>query len=138
MDTVPEGDRTLWKSDPFSVTVEGDYIYGRGVEDDGQAIVLGVTLAKILKELKLTPKFNFSLLISADEETGSKYGVSYLAKNYSLFGNDDIVLIPDAGNSDGSMIEVAEKSILWLKFTVIGKQAHASTPEKELMLTSSP
>ncbi|BDC18583.1 M20 family metallo-hydrolase [Acidianus sp. HS-5] len=130
MDTVPEGDRTLWKSDPFSVTVEGDYIYGRGVEDDGQAIVLGVTLAKILKELKLTPKFNFSLLISADEETGSKYGVSYLAKNYSLFGNDDIVLIPDAGNSDGSMIEVAEKSILWLKFTVIGKQAHASTPEK--------
>jgi acetylornithine deacetylase or succinyl-diaminopimelate desuccinylase len=130
MDTVPEGDRSLWKFDPFSVTVDGDYIYGRGVEDDGQAIVLGITLAKVLKELNLTPNINFSLLISADEETGSKYGVSYLAKNYSLFNKDDIILIPDAGNPEGSMIEVAEKSILWLKFTVIGKQAHASTPEK--------
>ncbi|MEM1646490.1 MAG: M20 family metallo-hydrolase [Ignisphaera sp.] len=130
MDTVPEGDRSLWKYEPFNVTVDGDYIYGRGVEDDGQAIVLGITLAKVIKELKITPKFNFSLLISADEETGSKYGVSYLVKNYQLFNKDDIIIIPDAGNPEGSMIEVAEKSILWLKFTVIGKQAHASTPEK--------
>jgi succinyl-diaminopimelate desuccinylase len=28
------------------------------------------------------------------------------------------------------MIEVAEKSILWLKFKTLGKQAHGSTPEK--------
>jgi succinyl-diaminopimelate desuccinylase len=130
MDTVPEGDKSLWKYDPFNVTVEGDYVYGRGVEDDGQAIVLGITLAKILKEMKIKPKMNFSLLISADEETGSKYGVSYLAKNYRLFSPNDIILIPDAGNSYGSMIEIAEKSILWLKITVIGKQTHASTPEK--------
>jgi len=130
MDTVPEGDRSLWKYDPFQVNVEGDYIYGRGVEDDGQAIVLGIALAKLLKEMKIKPKMNLSLLVSADEETGSKYGVSYLAKNYQLFKSEDIILIPDAGNSEGSMIEVAEKSILWLRFTVIGKQAHASTPEK--------
>lgn len=29
MDTVPEGDKSLWKYDPFQVNVEGDYIYGR-------------------------------------------------------------------------------------------------------------
>jgi succinyl-diaminopimelate desuccinylase len=28
------------------------------------------------------------------------------------------------------MIEVAEKSLLWLKFKTLGKQAHGSTPEK--------
>ena len=28
------------------------------------------------------------------------------------------------------MIEVAEKSMLWVKFTVTGKQCHASTPGK--------
>jgi len=28
------------------------------------------------------------------------------------------------------MIEVAEKSILWLKVRTLGKQAHGSTPEK--------
>ena len=31
---------------------------------------------------------------------------------------------------DGSEIEIAEKSILWLRFRVRGKQCHASTPQK--------
>jgi succinyl-diaminopimelate desuccinylase len=34
------------------------------------------------------------------------------------------------GNKNGSMIEVAEKSGLWLRFTVLGKQCHASTPDQ--------
>ncbi|MGD0781459.1 MAG: M20/M25/M40 family metallo-hydrolase, partial [Candidatus Aminicenantales bacterium] len=34
------------------------------------------------------------------------------------------------GNEDGTLIEVAEKSILWLKFKVLGKQTHGSMPEK--------
>jgi succinyl-diaminopimelate desuccinylase len=38
--------------------------------------------------------------------------------------------VPDGGNDDGTMIEVAEKSMLWLKFIVTGRQCHASTPEK--------
>jgi succinyl-diaminopimelate desuccinylase len=38
--------------------------------------------------------------------------------------------VPDAGNEDGTLIEVAEKSILWLKFKVLGKQTHGSMPEK--------
>ncbi|MBW1765336.1 MAG: M20/M25/M40 family metallo-hydrolase [Deltaproteobacteria bacterium] len=42
----------------------------------------------------------------------------------------DLIIVPDGGNKDGSMIEVAEKSLLWLKFTVIGFQCHGSTPDK--------
>ena len=38
--------------------------------------------------------------------------------------------MPDAGNENGTMIEVAEKSILWLKFKILGKQTHGSMPEK--------
>ena len=37
---------------------------------------------------------------------------------------------PDGGNKEGTMIEVAEKSMLWIRFTVLGKQCHGSTPEK--------
>ena len=39
-------------------------------------------------------------------------------------------MVPDAGNKHGTLIEVAEKGILWLKFKTVGKQAHASTPNK--------
>ena len=36
------------------------------------------------------------------------------------------------------MIEVAEKSVLWLKFTIHGRQCHASTPEEGInTLTAS-
>jgi succinyl-diaminopimelate desuccinylase len=41
-------------------------------------------------------------------------------------------LVPDAGKQDGSEIEIAEKSVLWLKITTKGKQVHGSTPEKGL------
>ena len=38
--------------------------------------------------------------------------------------------MPDAGSEDGTMIEVAEKSILWLRLTLLGQQGHASRPQR--------
>lgn len=129
MDVVPPGDLSLWKTNPFQALVEDNKIYGRGTEDNGQAIVSSVLALKALIDLKIKPKFNVALAIVSDEETGSKYGIEYLI-NSGLFKKEDLVVVPDAGNEEGSAIEVAEKSILWLKFSVIGKQTHASTPNK--------
>jgi len=39
-------------------------------------------------------------------------------------------VVPDFGDSAGAMIEVAEKSMLWLRIAVTGKQCHASTPDE--------
>ena len=49
-----------------------------------------------------------------------------------LFRKDDLVLVPDGGNEEGTFIEIAEKSILWMRFKVKGKQVHASMPDKGL------
>ncbi|HOP36200.1 MAG TPA: M20/M25/M40 family metallo-hydrolase, partial [Syntrophales bacterium] len=35
---------------------------------------------------------------------------------------------PDFGNREGTLIEVAEKSLLWLRIRTVGRQCHASTP----------
>ena len=43
---------------------------------------------------------------------------------------DDLIVVPDAGNEEGTMIEVAEKSMLWIRFILKGKQCHESTPGK--------
>jgi succinyl-diaminopimelate desuccinylase len=130
IDTVPEGSLNLWKYDPFNVTVEDNKIYGRGVQDNGNGIVLGILLAKYLKDNNILPKYNYGLILASDEETGSKYGLKYiLEKESNLFKKDDWILVPDAGSSDGLEIEVAEKGILWIKFKVIGKQVHASNPD---------
>ena len=38
-------------------------------------------------------------------------------------------MVPDSGNPEGSLIEIAEKSILWLGFKTTGKQCHGSKPQ---------
>ncbi len=131
LDVVPEGDPSKWDSDPWKVRVEGDKIYGRGVEDNQQGIVASLCMARALLEETVTPQREICLLFVADEEVGSTYGIRYLLKqNPNMFRPDDWIVVPDGGRNDGSQIEVAEKSILWVKFTVTGKSTHASTPER--------
>lgn len=130
-DVVPPGDLSKWSGDPWKVRVKGDKIIARGVEDNQQGIVSGLLAVKALKELGITPEIPIGLVLVADEETGSAYGIQYVLKKHKkLFSKNDLIVIPDAGDPKGAMIEVAEKSILWMKFQTTGKQTHGSTPEK--------
>ncbi len=124
-DTVPVGDPALWSKPPFKPTFEGDKIYGRGTSDDGQAIWLSLLILKNLDASNL--KYNLGFAFVADEEVGSTYGIQHLLEK-DLFKKNDLIIVPDAGTADGLQIEVAEKSILWIKFKVMGKQYHASMP----------
>jgi succinyl-diaminopimelate desuccinylase len=127
-DIVPPGDLNLWKSDPYKVKAEGGRIYGRGVEDNQHGIVTPLFAVKALKELGIAPAFDVGLVVVADEETGSEHGIQFLLKEHNIFEPGDFIIVPDAGVSDGTRIEVAEKSIFWLRFQTKGKQCHASTP----------
>lgn len=127
MDVVPAGDRSLWSREPFSATTVSDRIYGRGTEDDGQGIVLGLVCAKALLDHGV--EAGLGLAFVSDEETGSVFGAQKLVERH-VFSPGDWILVPDAGNPRGSMLEVAEKGSVWMQFKVIGKQTHASTPAK--------
>ena len=130
-DIVPPGDLSLWKSDPYKIELEGDRIIGRGVEDNQHGFVSSYLALKAVLESEQRLKRPVGLVVVADEETGSQYGLSYLIKEQQgIFGKQDLIVVPDGGNEEGTMIEVSEKSMLWVKFTVTGKQCHASTPDK--------
>ena len=126
MDVVPEGDLKLWDSDPFKAEIVGDRVYGRGAEDNGQAIVSAILAGKFLSEQN--PELSFGMIFVSDEETGSRFGIQHLLKE-KKFSRDDLFLVPDTGSPDGSLIEIAEKNILWLKLEIFGKQGHASRPD---------
>ena len=131
MDVVPPGDLSKWTGDPWVVRVDGDKLIARGSEDNQQGMVSSIMTAKAFHETGVTPNLSYGLILCADEETGNRYGVGYLLKEHaSLFSKDDLIIIPDAGDDRGTMIEVAEKSILWVKFHTRGKQTHGSTPDK--------
>jgi len=131
MDIVPPGDLSLWETDPYKVEVRGDKIIGRGVEDNQHGIISSYLALKAIIDSGEQNRRPVGLICVADEETGSKYGLDYLLKHYKdYFKADDLIIVPDWGQENGSMIEVAEKSMLWLKIIVKGKQCHASTPNK--------
>lgn len=127
MDKVPEGDLSLWDHDPFDPVIKDGKIYGRGSEDNGSSLIATLFGVKTLMDLNIRPKNNIGLVFVSDEETGSEYGIKYLLKQ-NIFSKDDWYYVPDSGNPEGSFIEIAEKSILWLKIVTEGKQAHAATP----------
>lgn len=131
MDVVPEGDRTLWKTDPFKLTLDadGDTIYGRGVEDNQQAVSAALAAAKAVMESGAEIPVNLGIMLLADEETGSKYGMDYVAaQRPDLFGKNDSFLVQDSGDPQGREVEIAEKNAFWIKFTTEGKQCHGSMP----------
>jgi len=130
-DIVPPGDLSLWNSDPYTVIVDGDRIVGRGVEDNQHGFVSSYLALKVILDSGRNLERPVGLIVVADEETGSHYGLSYILKHHKhFFTPQDLIVVPDSGNEDGTMIEVAEKSMLWLKFTVTGHQCHASTPQR--------
>ena len=130
LDVVPEGDRSMWTTDPFTVVRKDGRIYGRGVEDNQQGLSSSVFAALALLQNGIVPTHTVKLLFVADEEYGSKFGIQYLLAKHDLFRKDDLIIIPDGGNKDGSEIEIAEKNICWLKVSTKGKQCHGSTPDE--------
>jgi len=130
LDVVPAGDLSLWESDPFTLRVEGDRLYGRGTEDNHHGIVASLMAVRALLEVGAAPARSVALALVSDEETGSARGLDFLLREHPhLFSPEDLIIVPDAGNDQGTLIEVAEKSLLWLKLTLTGKQCHASRPE---------
>ncbi|MDR2518219.1 MAG: M20 family metallo-hydrolase [Spirochaetaceae bacterium] len=130
LDVVPPGELSLWASDPWTVIQKDGLLIGRGVEDNQQGLTSSVLAALALIGRGITPPHTVKLLFAADEESGSDYGVVWLLKNRGLFGKDDMVLIPDSGDAQGETIEIAEKNLLWMKFTVNGVQTHGSRPDQ--------
>ncbi len=130
MDVVPPGELSLWRGDPFQARIENGKIYGRGVEDNQQEMVASLFALKAFHAEEIRPRYDVGIVLVSDEETGNDKGIDYVLKHTDLFRKQDLIIVPDAGNVDGSMIEVAEKSLLWLKVKTLGIQTHGSTPER--------
>ncbi len=131
LDVVPQGEISLWETDPWKAVEKDGKVFGRGTEDNQQGLCSGVLASLSFISLGITPFRTIKLLFMADEEVGSKYGMNFLIKNHSqIFKKEDLILIPDGGDEEGKTIEIAEKNILWLRFKTKGKQTHASRPDQ--------
>lgn len=130
LDIVPPGELNLWSSDPYAVYVKDNHIYGRGTEDNQQDMVASIFAAKAFIDERIIPSYSIGLFFVADEETSGAKGLYHvLDLPEKIFNETDLIVVPDSGNSEGSLIEIAEKGILWLGFKTTGKQCHGSKPQ---------
>jgi succinyl-diaminopimelate desuccinylase len=130
MDVVPPGEPSHWASDPYRAEVRNGRIYGRGTEDNQQDLVASIFALRAFYELGVTPEYNLGLALVADEETSSRFGVRHLLDQVKpVFRKNDLIVVPDFGDAEGTAIEIAEKSLYWLRFRTTGRQCHGSRPD---------
>ena len=68
IDTVETGDKSQWKRDPFSGTVEEGLVYGRGASDQLGGAASMITAGRILTELGYAGKFSVWFAFTVMEE----------------------------------------------------------------------
>ena len=70
LDIVPVGGD--WTHDPFKLTREGNYVYGRGTTDDKGPVLEALYAMKLLHDSGVKLNKRVRLIMGCNEETGSK------------------------------------------------------------------
>lgn len=136
---VVEARREDWSLDPFTLTEQDGFFYGRGTLDvkDGAAILVA-TLARLRQE-GYKPNRDLILALTTGEEGGSDYnGVEWLLQNHRDLIDAEYVINMDAGDPvkvDGKRlfrsVQAAEKVYVTFKLEVHNPGGHSSLPTKD-------
>ena len=94
-DVQPADPVDLWQSDPFSATVKGDRLYGRGSSDMKGQIIACLAAYHAISSIGDIP-VNFKFIFEGEEEIGSPNLAEFLSNHKDLL-QCDVILNPDAG-----------------------------------------
>jgi acetylornithine deacetylase/succinyl-diaminopimelate desuccinylase-like protein len=134
VDVVPVEDETLWEHPPFSGTIDKGRVYGRGADDD-KADAAAYCMALVLlgrAGVRLNGELIF--LAAADEESGGRWGVGWLAERMPDAIRADVAVNEGGGvpvhTPAGLLYALAtgEKGRLEARITRKGRSGHASRP----------
>ncbi len=110
---------------PFSGTVDGGWMYGRGTSDMKGAIASIVFALKALRATGTNPNFNVEVSFTADEETDSTLGTGWVTQHGRL--RADYAIVGEGG--EGDAVCCGHNGVVWLEVRVLGRAAHGSTPQ---------
>lgn len=95
-DVIPaENEHQKWRHDPFALTGEGGYLYGRGVSDNKGPIMAAIYAAhELANEQSLDSDIIF--LIEGEEESGSRGFEKAVQAKKGLIGDVDWILLANS------------------------------------------
>lgn len=137
MDVV-EALREDWSLDPFTLTEQGGYFYGRGTSDDKQGVIAVATALMRLRAEGFQPDRDILVLFTGDEETTGN-GADLAANRWFDPATIDFALNADAGGGayleDGTLlgfgIQTAEKTYQSYALTATNPGGHSSRPRPD-------
>lgn len=121
LDTVPAGKN--WSFPAFSAKIYQGKIYGLGATDCKCNLAASLEVIKSLVEDNVILGYNLVFAATADEESGSTYGLIPLLKKGILRPDAAVVL-----DADDFEVIVAQKGLLHFKIKIEGKRAHGAYP----------
>ena len=131
-------EREHWTIDPFAGSVRDGYVYGRGAIDDKGMLATNV-MAMLLAKRELDAgngslARDLVLVASADEETGSRWGLEWLMAEHPELVEAEFALNEGGrirvvdGRPLYAAVQTAEKVPHVVKLTARGTSGHASVP----------
>lgn len=131
-DVVNEGNKDDWKYDPFTPTIEGDKLYGRGACDMKCAIACFISAVdEYLSDPGHNKDFGIGFLITNDEEAdgvnGTKKVLKWMEENNYKIPNC-IVGEPTNPSVFGEMAKIGRRGSASFKISITGKQGHVAYP----------
>jgi len=134
-DVVPVNE-SGWTRDPFGGELVDGEVWGRGAVD---MLNLTASMAVAFRHLARSgfrPRGDLIYFAVADEESGSKHGMQWMADHEADAIRADYVLTENGGLHSGPKeqpfvgINVGEKGVAWRTLRVKGTPGHGSTPFK--------
>ncbi|MBU6339149.1 MAG: succinyl-diaminopimelate desuccinylase, partial [Rickettsiales bacterium] len=138
-DVVAAGKLESWTYDPFSATIEGDKLYGRGTVDMKCAIACFMSAVVDFLAQNKKPNFGIGFLITNDEEADSINGTKKVLewmKNSGKKITHAIVGEPTNPEEFGEMIKVGRRGSINFAVKITGKQGHVAYPENAVNPTT--
>ncbi len=136
-DVVPAANEN-WKYDPFVLTEDNGYYYGRGVLDDKYGTTVLTTTFLRLKKEGFAPERDLIIAFTGDEETEMRT-IKSLAEDHLDLIDAEIAFNLDAGEgrSDeqfrpvASYLQFAEKTYATFEISASNPGGHSSRPTAE-------
>ena len=131
IDTKPVGDAAArWDTDPLSPTLRDGKLFGLGATDMKGAVAAIVYAGAAIAKVGQALPGDLLLVLSADEEGGSAFGVKYLTSDYGLRADAAIVCEPTGLTQPWEFIAQVARGICCFKIKVCGTQMHSSLSDR--------
>jgi len=128
LDTKPAGELSEWTTGPYDPVVREGRLYGLGATDMKGAVAAMVYAGAAVAQT--SPSGTLRLVLSADEEGGSRFGARFLVGLPEMAADAVLVGEPTGMKASWAYVGIANRGIAAFRVSVRGTQMHSSLSDQ--------